>query len=510
MCRTELNDQTIYVYIQTYELGKDYLIRALDSIRNQTYTNFRCLVFDRGSGNEVRKKLQDYVERDKRFSLTFFEDTEKKNMALDYGIPEILHLAGNQDGFFCRVDADDELELDCFEEMLRYAQNIDADMVVSASCFIDANTNQIVGVRKPYADVVIEGDEFESCFPQYYQIMRTHWAKLYKLDVIKRMNLSDLNATRYGEDTLFVREALLRSKRIGLLSKPLYRYYMYSTAKSYNLDKKRLDAPKILFERDLAFLMKKCGHISVNTIAWLINVYIQENKDVLKLIINSNTVFPQKINEVYSVLSAVPMRLAMNLGMRENFDFLCEWLLHQNIMENAQTISQIAEMFGILGVVPDCVPGRGNADDFVFLMKLYEFWDDFNSKSILEKKIMRCAYNSILLQKVDFYYCRFNSDLVETVLRENYDDAYKLLKESVQKKNVFGEQFTKQNIELGLNLTAILGMEDEYVFINKIKIEFMIQENLSEAMSEVEEWLELLPNDEDFLQLKARMIGLMD
>ena len=73
---TELNSNTIYVYIQTYQLGKKYLIRALDSIRKQTYPNFRCLIYDNCSDMEIRNRLQEYVKEDPRFSVTYFDNTE--------------------------------------------------------------------------------------------------------------------------------------------------------------------------------------------------------------------------------------------------------------------------------------------------------------------------------------------------------------------------------------------------------------------------------------------------
>lgn len=52
--------------------------------------------------------------------------------------------------------------------------------------------------------------------------MRTHWAKMYRLDVIKKMNLSNCNIIPYGSDTLFVREALLMSNRVGIMPEALY------------------------------------------------------------------------------------------------------------------------------------------------------------------------------------------------------------------------------------------------------------------------------------------------
>lgn len=37
---TERNGNTVYVYIQTYQLGKDYLLRALDSIKKTDIPKF--------------------------------------------------------------------------------------------------------------------------------------------------------------------------------------------------------------------------------------------------------------------------------------------------------------------------------------------------------------------------------------------------------------------------------------------------------------------------------------
>ena len=45
-----MDSNTVHIYLQSYELSKPYLRRALESIRKQTYTNFICHIFDNGSG----------------------------------------------------------------------------------------------------------------------------------------------------------------------------------------------------------------------------------------------------------------------------------------------------------------------------------------------------------------------------------------------------------------------------------------------------------------------------
>lgn len=503
---TEVNSDTVYVYVQTYQLAKEYLIRALDSIRKQTYTNFRCLIFDNGSEMNVREMIQKYIETDTRFSVTFFQKTDGYVVAWKYGIPEILHLAGNKGGYYCRMDADDELEPGSFEKMITYMNSNDLDMAASGATFIEADTMRILGIRGVENNIILEGDMFEKYFPMYYQIMRTHWGKMYKIDVIKKMNLSNLNIVPYGVDTLFVREALLNAERVGIVAEPLYKYYLYSDVRDYNIKEGRKDAPRTLLERDLSFIMQKCGKISSNTIDWLINVYLQENNDVFNLIVNNQNDSQQKIEDIYSVLSSVPCRMALRHGADERYTYLCDWLLHQNILEDEQMFCRCAEIFGMLCIMPSQIPNGGNADYFRFLIKLYEFWDDYESKQMLENNILNCARNSLLLQDCDFYYCKFNAEIVELLLRENYENAYEKIRESIEKKNYFDEQFLEKNVELGQNVAAILQDETKFTYMNKRKIELMMEEDLDGALTEVNEWIELLPNDDGFTKLKRDII----
>lgn len=506
----ELNADTIYVYVQTYQLEEKYLIRALDSIRKQTYSNFRCLIYDNCSNMKIRRKLQEYVKKDARFSVTYFDKTEGHIIAWEYGIPEILHLANENGGYFCRVDADDELELNCFEKMVAFMKKKNLDMVASGSTFIDADTMEIRGIRGLQGNVILEGDLFEKRFPDYYQIMRTHWGKLYKIDVIKKMNLSNFTIVPYGADTLFVREAILKADRVGILEEPLYKYYIYPEQRVYDTKKGRVGAPKLLLERDLSFVLQKCGRISSDTIAWLVNVYLQENIDVFNLVINDRNDSRQKIEDIYSVLSSIPCRMGMRLGARERYTDLCNWLLHQNILEDEQTFCKCCEIFGILCVVPEQIPNGEYADLFKFLVKLYDFWDDYDSKGSVEAKILECARNSLLLQDCDFYYCKFNADIVELLLRENYKEAYRKIKESIPKKDYFENQFMKKNIELGQNVAAILQDEAEYVYMSKKAIGLLMEDDLQKAFEEVNEWIKILPEDEEIIELHQSITQKMN
>lgn len=61
-------------------------------------------------------------------------------------------------------------------------------------------------------------------------------------------------------------------------------------------------------------------------------------------------------------------------------------------------------------------------------------------------------------------------------------------------------------MELGQNIAAILQDENEYVYMSKRKMEVLVEESLDEASMEVDEWLKLLPDDDELIELKQRII----
>ncbi|MFQ8980467.1 MAG: hypothetical protein ACLR6I_07925 [Waltera sp.] len=59
--------------------------------------------------------------------------------------------------------------------------------------------------------------------------------------------------------------------------------------------------------------------------------------------------------------------------------------------------------------------------------------------------------------------------------------------------------------EIGQNVAAILQDEAEFVYMNKKKIELLMEDNLPEALAEINEWMKILPEDEDFIELKQKV-----
>lgn len=117
----------VSIIMATYNRG-DFIEDALKSIREQTYSNWECIVVDDGSTDNTREILNEWTRRDARFKYFHRTDDYKKGLpgSRNYGLslasgnyiiffddddivhPENLNtcvtLLKNRSVFFCRYD----------------------------------------------------------------------------------------------------------------------------------------------------------------------------------------------------------------------------------------------------------------------------------------------------------------------------------------------------------------------------------------------------------------------
>ena len=65
-----MNSELISIIVPIYNVEK-YLRQCLNSIQNQTYQNFECLLINDGSSDKLADICRRYVDKDVRFS--YFE-----------------------------------------------------------------------------------------------------------------------------------------------------------------------------------------------------------------------------------------------------------------------------------------------------------------------------------------------------------------------------------------------------------------------------------------------------
>ena len=135
---------TVSIIMPVYDGSKEYLTKALDSVRNQYYPFWELCICDDGSNDpRVVATLKAYAGRDQRIKLA----CSAKNEGIVAASNHALDLAtGDFVGF---LDHDDVITPDALYEVVKTLQKIDADLIYSDEDKLDADETRCEPFFKP-------------------------------------------------------------------------------------------------------------------------------------------------------------------------------------------------------------------------------------------------------------------------------------------------------------------------------------------------------------------------
>ena len=118
-----MENELISVIVPIYNV-ENYLRMCLDSIQNQTYKNFECLLINDGSPDNSAEICREYVAKDSRFR--YFE---KENGGVSSA--RNLGIECSEGVYITFVDSDDWVEPDYLEVLYSIIVQEKADISVS-------------------------------------------------------------------------------------------------------------------------------------------------------------------------------------------------------------------------------------------------------------------------------------------------------------------------------------------------------------------------------------------
>lgn len=123
--------------------AEDYIIKTLESLKNQTFKDFKLLIIDDKSKDNSLKIMKDYLEKEKNsFNYKIIE--LEKNSGTAIGRSTALNSVDTE--FMMFFDADDVAKLDMLEKL--YSKMQENDDFIAVSCYskyIDMKGNKISG-----------------------------------------------------------------------------------------------------------------------------------------------------------------------------------------------------------------------------------------------------------------------------------------------------------------------------------------------------------------------------
>ena len=129
----------VSIIVPTYNRG--YIInRTLDSIKNQSYQEWECVIIDDHSDDDTNEVVSKFIEKDHRFIYVVNERTKGAQGARNTGL---LRAKGE---YVCFFDSDNVMHPDFLKKHMIQLKKECVDICGSFSRVIDKDTNQVDGM----------------------------------------------------------------------------------------------------------------------------------------------------------------------------------------------------------------------------------------------------------------------------------------------------------------------------------------------------------------------------
>ncbi len=106
---------------------------SIQSILNQTYSNFEFLIMDDGSTDNTEKVLHKFIKKDNRIKIY----NNESNLGLTKSLNKLINFSSGE--YIARQDADDYSVPERLIKQLNYIENLDVDAVTSRAKIIGKN-----------------------------------------------------------------------------------------------------------------------------------------------------------------------------------------------------------------------------------------------------------------------------------------------------------------------------------------------------------------------------------
>lgn len=206
----------ISIIIPVYK-AENYLRQCLDSILQQTYTDWEALLIDDGSPDNSGSICDEYAEKDARFKVFHIPNggvSNARNVGLDHAQGEYVMF----------IDSDDWIDNNTIETCLGQIKANDLDLLQ-----FGALREHIDGTRKPFQILdtkVLSGAEML----RGGKCSASSCLSVYRRSIIEEHQHRYLTTLWHGEDYYFNLSLLRYCKKTQRIPNAFYHYREHSSA----------------------------------------------------------------------------------------------------------------------------------------------------------------------------------------------------------------------------------------------------------------------------------------
>ena len=195
------------IIVPVYNTEK-YIRKCLNSIKNQTYSNYEVIIVNDGSPDNSQSIIDEFVSSDKRFH-SYIKENGGLSDARNYGIEQVTG------DYILFVDSDDYIDLNLLNKLSKIDSSY--DMIKFKIKLVDEQNNLI----KEEKSLCVSGQvSLESLFE--IEFVEPAWTYIYKTSFFKK-NKFKYEKGRIHEDFGLTPLCLIKAKKIYYLD--YYGYY---------------------------------------------------------------------------------------------------------------------------------------------------------------------------------------------------------------------------------------------------------------------------------------------
>ena len=270
----------ISIIIPVYNVEK-YLKKCIESILNQTFTNYEIILIDDGSTDNSKNICDEFSYKDSRIKVIHKNNTgaaDSRNIGISLASGEYI-------GF---VDSDDYIDPDMYESLYNLITKYKTDVAICGLLheYPDKTINPYPAEEersvsgKEALKIALIGDKFSL----------NVYNKIYKKEMFNYIKFPNL---KFAEDAYVVTRILYNSDSVAYSTSPKYHWvHHFGSITTSNFDSKDWQVVKVYTE-NLEFIKNNCPELIKESTCryylayfWVIDKMATSNSFILKSEIN--------------------------------------------------------------------------------------------------------------------------------------------------------------------------------------------------------------------------------
>ena len=256
----------ISVILPVYN-SKNYILKCLESLKNQSNQNFELILVDDGSTDETLKISKKYLKNHFNYRYTLI--INKKNIGITKSLNKGFKVAKGK--YLARADADDVYEPDRFEFQQKFLEkNNNISLIGSNVKYIDKKENFLSFSNLPI-------DHFNIWSRLFFHNPLIHSTIFFRRHIFKKVLYNEKFRTTQDYD-MYCR--IINYFKIENIKKPLANYRIHDQSiskKKYHLQKKNT-----LIIQKKFYTMNFDNHFPLNKFKLFNNFFMTDYNHIIK------------------------------------------------------------------------------------------------------------------------------------------------------------------------------------------------------------------------------------